>query len=349
MVGQYEASASRRRLRLLATVVTAVGVVLALGIWLSREDADQQQTAAVNEPVILGLAMQPSSALTIIALERGYFSSEGLDIRAREYVSGKRALVDGLFSGAVDMVTAAEVPVVFASFKRTDFAIIATTWSANNVNRIIARKDHGIAKPADLRGKRIATQGRSAVHFFLHLFLLKHGLSEALVDQSFMKAEELPGALARGEIDAFSMREPYISMARSTLDDEALTFAEPGLYTQMETFAVSRKIVDQRPQIVEKLLRALLGAEEFAEHRREEAIGIVARNLGVDKAAINALWPEVELRVSLEQSLLLALEDEARWAISHELTEQGAVPNYLDLIFLEGMQTVAPERVTVIR
>ena len=53
--------------------------------------------------------------------------------------------------------------------------------------------------------------------------------------------------------------------------------------------------------------------------------------------------------VSLEQQLLLTLEDEARWTISEGLADKKEVPNYLDFIYLEGLEAVKPEAVTILR
>lgn len=52
--------------------------------------------------------------------------------------------------------------------------------------------------------------------------------------------------------------------------------------------------------------------------------------------------------VALEQSLLLLLEDQARWA-NEEGLAVGPVPDYLELIHLGGLLELAPHRVSVIR
>ena len=75
---------------------------------------------------------------------------------------------------------------------------------------------------------KIATQRLSAVHYFLHLFLLKHDIEDAELE--FLKAEELPQALADGKIDAFSMREPFISEAHGLVGNNGIVFRESGTY-----------------------------------------------------------------------------------------------------------------------
>ena len=165
---------------------------------------------AIKGPLRIGVEQSPLLALVMIAEDQGFFSKQGVDVKVKYYASGKLAL-NGMFSGEVDLATPAETPIVFSSFERMDFSIVATIGSSDNDPKIVARKDRGIQKPGNLRGKCIATQKASAVHFFLHSFLVRNGLSEKDIKLSFKHPDELVPALAKGEIDAFSMREPYVS------------------------------------------------------------------------------------------------------------------------------------------
>ena len=61
------------------------------------------------------------------------------------------------------------------------------------------------------------------------------------------------------------------------------------------------------------------------------------------------LWDVFTFEISLNQSLLVALEAEARWAIKYKLTESTEVPNYLDYIYIDALEELKPEAVTIIR
>lgn len=304
--------------------------------------------AEAAEPLRIGLARQPSSALMVVAIERGYFAAEGLDVAIETFPSGKRALTEGLFAARVDVATTADVPVVFASLDRGDFRILASTYTSDDVNRIVARRDHAIAAPADLRGKRVATQRASAVHFFLHLFRLDQGLAATDLEIGYLKAEELPGALNRGEIDAFSMREPYVGEAVAVLGDNAVVFSAPGLYVQADLFVASDSVVASRRLDVEKALRALSRAEAFVREQPEQAAVLLARHLGSDETEVAKVLAAARVRLELPQDLLPRLEEMARWAKESGLVEASEMPNYLNLLHLDGLRAVRPEAVTVI-
>ena len=103
------------------------------------------------------------------------------------------------------------------------------------------------------------------------------------------------------------------------------------------------------PKVVNSFIRALIQAEEFTLSHTQEAITIIAKQLGVSYESILKLWPEVKLRISLGQSAIMLMEDIARWAITEKLTEDKAVPNSLEYIYFNGMETEKPQSVTIIR
>ena len=275
---------------------------------------------------------------------RGFFADAGLDVSVVDtYPSGKRAL-EGMLEGNVDLTISSEVPLVFRAFERDDFRILATIGTSDNEPRLIARRDKGIAEPADLRGKTIATQQASAVHYFLHLFLLKHGIEDT---PRFMRAEELPQALANGEIDAFSMREPFIGEAQQLVGD-AIVFQEPGMYLKTMNLVALNRLVRERPGAVEKVLRALKQAEEFHREHRPETLQSVADKLQTEVEQLRQLLQDVELEVTLSHALIVALEDEARWAIDNALTDKADAPDFQRLISADAIRAVKPDAVTII-
>ena len=341
-------SKSSRSLR--TTVSLALVLVLAGGAFYFLDPLDlfrTKQFTGPREAVTLGLARESLAALAMIARDRGYFAEAGLDVTVKDYKSGSLAM-KGLVAGEVAMTTAADIPIVFESMARRDFRIVATIGSSDNEPRIIARKDREVNTPADLRGKSIATQKASAVHFFLHVFLLQNGMGAEDVKLSFLKPDELVKALVDGEIDAFSMREPYISKAAKQLGDNAVVFEKPGLYRKTFNVVVTGDLLKTRPEVVRRTMNALVQAEAFAQKHPEQAIQIVAKVLESPPADIAAIWPDSVLKVSLDQSLLVSLEDEAKWIIGSKLTEVTEAPSYLEMIHVGSLKAVAPFLVSLI-
>lgn len=337
---------NRKSIILLGVIIAAI-VLIVGGFYLPGQEKPKPEFAGIREQVRMGIAQEPLGSLVIIAEEQGFFSQEGLDVTITGYPSGKRAM-EGMFNMEIDVATTAETPVVINSFDRHDFRIVASIGSLENYFKIVARKDRGIQQPADLLGKHIATQGGSAMHFFLHLFLIKNGLSDKDVNISFIKIEELPKVLVGAEVDAITAREPTISETKKLLQDNVIVFAEPKIYRSTDFLVVLNDLINNKPEVIERILRALIKAEEFEKAHPEQSVKIVSKKLGINESDMPDILNEITLEVSLDQSFLIALEDEARWAIKNNLTNKTEIPNYLDYIYADGLKSVKPEAVNII-
>lgn len=339
------APARRTTVPLLAVALLLLGTGLyVLSPW---ERLTARTAPQVREAVTFGLARESLAALAMVARDRGLFAEVGLDVTVKEYKSGQLALA-GFLAGETAIATTADIPIAFESLVRQDFGIIATIGSSDNEPRIVARKDLGVAVPADLRGKRVATQRASAVHFFLHMFLLQNGMAAEDVTVSFMKPDELVKALTEGRIDAFSMREPYVSQALKSLGEHGVVFSQPGLYRKTFNVVAANDVLKSRPQVARKVLDALLRAEIYALEYPQQAMEIVAKGLGAPPTEVAALWTDANLKVSLDQSLLISLENEAQWIIGNKLTHIAQAPSYLELLHLDALKAVDPILVSVI-
>ncbi|MEX0746237.1 MAG: ABC transporter substrate-binding protein [Phycisphaeraceae bacterium] len=296
----------------------------------------------------LGVATQAPSALLFVAIAEDFFADQGLDVAVEHYLSGSLALA-GLLDGEVDAVGVADIPIVLAAFERSDFAVVATIASARDEPAIVAHRERGIERPSDLRGKRIGTQKGSAVHFFLHRFLIHHGLLERDVEVMFLPPDELPRALSEGRIDAFCMREPFVGEALARLGDRAVVFDEEGMYLRPEYLVVSSTLLEEHPRAVERMLAGLVGAERFVRRHPDRARQVVAQASGFDEQLLAAEWDRLELDVHLDQWLFSSMEYQARWAVRVGLVESSATPNYREVLRIEPLEAVKPEAVTVIR
>ena len=322
-------------------------IILSVLFWLSNI---HYSFAAEAGTIRLGVPLQVSAAISLVAVDQGYFAKEGLKVAVKDFPSGLQALNEGLLAGEVDIVSTAEVPAVFASFARNDFSILASIGAIDGYSNIVASVKSGIRKPADLKGKRIATLKGAAVHFYLHLFLLKNHLSEKDIKLSYMKIDELPEALASGKIDAFSSTDLSVSQAKAKLgSDGIVVFEEPNLYAYIYVLVASKKFVSENPDAAKSILKALIRAEEFIKKQPEDAMKIVSKKLNLPLTEFADSWSKSSFKVQLPQSLILAMEDEARWVRDSKLVESNTLPNYLDYIHIDSLKSVRPRSVGIIR
>ncbi len=331
---------------LILVVIIALGLAVSGYFWLSQEKPGPV------EKITFGVETSLLPSVVWVAENKGYFEEEGLDVGIKEFSSGRTALAAMLNEGNLDMVTVAQTPVMFNSFDRNDYVIIAAMVSSDDDVKILARQDKGIREPSDLRGKKVGMTKGSTGHFFLGLFLTHSGLKLSEIETIDIEASELPQALEDGRVDAISTWEPHILNAKKLLGENAAVLEPRGgakIFREDFYFVPDRNFVENNPETLKRFLKAIEKGEEFIQKNREEAINIVSQRLGVNRESIVSVWDSFEFGLFLDQSILITLEDEARWAIKNNLTTATEVPNYLDYIYMDALEEVKPEAVTIIR
>jgi NitT/TauT family transport system substrate-binding protein len=300
------------------------------------------------EKIRIAYATLPETALAQIAQARGYYRDEGLEAIPRLHSFGKLALRDVL-DGKADLATVAETPLMFAIMNGEKIAVIASIQCSRKNHAIIARRDKGILRPEDLKGRKIATTMGITSEYFLDAFIAMQGIVRKELEAVNLKPEEYQEAIVNGHVDAVSAFYPYLKQIQNKLGVNGITFYDEEVYIETFSVVATQEFIRQNPGKIRKLLRALLRAEEFARGNPAEAHTIVAVFSGIDKGIVSEIWADNRFAVSLDQSLILGLEDESRWAIKGGLFKAKVVPNYLDFIYFEGLKSVKPEAVRILR
>jgi len=133
------------------------------------------------------------------------------------------------------------------------------------------------------------------------------------------------------------------------LGNKAHILFSEGIYRAAFYFVARRDFAENNPEALKGFLRAIQKGEEFIQREEDKSIGIVCQRLGSDRKLTESIWGDFVFQLMLDQMILMSLEDVARWAIKQGLTTQKEVPNYLDFIYMDALDEVRPEAVTIIR
>ena len=331
------------------TTFTVIALVMVAAAGLVGGCTGVEKPAEPPKQVSIGIgATTLLPALIHIAEEKGYFLDQGLDVMITGHPTRKAALTAAL-DGEVDVATVADTPIVFSSFERNDFSVFVTILDSAQLAKALARRDRNISDPQDLIGKKAATTIGTSAHFYMATFLGLNGIDAADVETVDLRPGEMVEAIVNGEVDAIFAWEPNVSQVAQRLGDNALML--PSMVGYMFTFNLAAKnhFIENNPELLAGMIRALAEAEQFVDGNRDESIDILASRLAAERSEIDQLWDDHKFRVSLSQSLLTTLEDQARWAIRSNLTDKTEVPNYLGLIHLDALEEVRPEAISIIR
>ncbi len=311
-------------------------------------DSTDKKPSAPPEKITIAYSATPDAGLAEVAQMKGYYLQEGLDAVAKKYPLGKFAL-QSVLDGTADFATVAETPFALAVMNGQKLSIIATIQTSKGNHVLIADKDKGILSPEDLIGKKIAATLGTSGEYFLDAFLVSRGISRKGITIVDLKPDESRDKLISGAVDAILALPSVVVQVQGKMGDRAIIFDDKDIFTQFFIIAAKQDFIQKNPDKVRKLLRALVRAEEFIKQKPAEAQKIVAEFIGQDEASLGKIWAVNDFNVTLSQSMLLALEDLSRWAIRNRHTKARAVPDYLSIIYFDGLKSVKPEAVRILR
>jgi NitT/TauT family transport system substrate-binding protein len=330
------------------------GRLAALGLALFALTACKQTQESAQQAVSKAAAVtichgSVTDILPRIALDQGYFADEGLSVTIKDMSDGKLAF-DGLLNGECNFAVNGAPPIVAKTDpEHANFAILATVMADDDSARIIARRDRGISRPLDLKGKRIGVKKGIIGHFFLDLFIMKHGLAQTDVIQVFMDTDTFQSALVAGEIDGFSMTNKMVNAAARSLGDQAIVFSEPGLNI-IYGILTTRTDVPLNLQAAPQLLKALVRAEEYVKLEPAAAKGIVAKAVKLTEQEIDDIWARTTIEVALANNLFVNLEDQYKWLVERGISPAAAVfPNFLAVVEPSYLSAIKQDSVSVIK
>ena len=336
---------NKKKSSVLAAVVLISAAVFSLLAYLNS------QKPYTGEMESITVAYSPFESVTLfwIAENQQFFARNGLNVTSHKYDTGAGAL-EGVLKGEADIAVGTnEFPLVVNAFNQARILTIGSI-SKSEFIYLVGRADRGIENFLDLKRKTVGTTFGTIAHFYLGRFLNLNGLNLQDITLVDLKTPaEWVDAVVNGYIDAVVTAQPYSDLAKDGLGDNAVVWSVQSgqpLYTQA---IASDEWITAHPELVNRFLKSLLDAEEFVVNHPAEAKATVKSQMNFTNEYTETVWKQNQFLLALDQSLILTMESEARWMISNNLTEQTMVPDFLNYIYLDGLNSIKTESVTIIR
>jgi ABC-type nitrate/sulfonate/bicarbonate transport system substrate-binding protein len=335
---------NKRKLTILITAIIVFAIVLSSFVYLNFQNPYSGKTESIN------VAYSPFESVTLfwVAEEQHFFIQNGINVTSYKYSTGAGAL-DVVLRGEADIVVGTtEFPFTSRVLNQARISTIGSIAKSDFIN-LVARADRGINQVSDLKGKTIGTTLGTIAHFYLGRFLELNGLSIQNVTLIDLKTPaEWVDAVVNGSIDAVATAQPYADMAKDGLGGNAIVWSiQSGQPLYAQAIATNEWITNH-PELVTRFLKSLSQAEDYIIDHAADAKAIVKNQLSLSDAYVDKVWSQNKFSLSLDQSLLLAMQDEAQWLISNNLTNATAVPNFINYVYVDGLKSVKPGTVNII-
>jgi sulfonate transport system substrate-binding protein len=187
----------------------------------------------------------------------------GYKVSWTEFPSGP-PLMEAINVGAIDFGNAGEAPPIFAQAAGAPLVYVAYEPPAPQGEAILVPKDSKLQSVADLKGKKVALNKGSNVHYLLVKALEKAGLKYSDVELAFLAPADARAAFERGAVDAWVIWDPF--QAAAEVATQARTLADgTDVVANHQFYLSSRKFIDTESKVVDVVLKELSEVDTWAK------------------------------------------------------------------------------------
>ncbi|WP_418184725.1 sulfonate ABC transporter substrate-binding protein [Aliarcobacter vitoriensis] len=181
------------------------------------------------------------------ALEKR-LESIGVKVSWIEFPAGPQ-LLEGLNVGSIDLGTVGETPPIFAQAANAKIKYIAYKTGFPKSEAILVQKDSPIKTVADLKGKKVALNKGSNVHYLLVKALEEAGLKYSDIQPIFLPPADARAAFEKGSVDAWVIWDPFFAAAElkigaKNLKDGVNLVNNYQFYLVEESYIKNKEVLD---------------------------------------------------------------------------------------------------------
>ncbi len=268
------------------------------------------------DALALGVVVDPAWGQIPAAQSLDLFAKAGVSVKITNFSSGADAM-KALLGGAVDVVTAADVPTSSSIVASDKVRVIAQTASHSNM-RIVAAGDRGIRQLSDLGGRAIGTALGSSANYMAATTLEHHQVNARLVQ---VAPPEIRTALTRGDIDAAAIFEPYATQITESLGADAVILPSDPPYTSRVFLNTRADVAAGKRAALSRLLAAVACASRLIEAKTPGAVQPIGKATGLAGVTLEQVVGGYDYRLSLDQHVPETLATLVDWGVA-----QGKLP-----------------------
>jgi sulfonate transport system substrate-binding protein len=241
-----------------------------------------QAQAQSEQEKVLRIGYQKYGTLVLLkargTLEKR-LAEQGIEVQWTEFPGGPQ-LLEGLNVGSIDFGTTGEAPPIFAQAAGADLLYVAHEPPAPNAEAILVPKDSPLQSVAELKGKKIAFNKGSNVHYLLVRALEDAGLKYSDIQPVYLPPADARAAFERGSVDAWVIWDPFQAAAEHQLQARTLRDGQ-GLVANHQFYLAAKPYAEKHPEVVNVLVEEIRSVGDWTRSNSAEAIAQVAPLLGL--------------------------------------------------------------------
>ncbi len=296
-------------------------------------------TAAVAQVKEVRIDFATYNPVSLLLKEKGFLEKElakdSIGVRWVQSLGSNKAL-EFLNAGSIDFGSTAGAAALIGRINGNPIKSIYV-YSRPEWTALVTRKDTGIAKVEDLKGKRVAVTRGTDPHIFLVRALQEAKLTEKDVKLVLLQHPDGRTALERGDVDAWAGLDPL--MAAAEVESGAQLFYRNAGANTWGVLNVSETFAKENPALVERVLKAYEEARKYALANPAELKKILVTYTKLAEPVIERQLERTELthssigQAQVDTILAAGLALQQAGVITPETNVRAAVDSLIDRRF----------------
>jgi sulfonate transport system substrate-binding protein len=208
----------------------------------------------------------------------------GYKVTWAEFPAGPQ-LIEAINVGAIDFGSTGEAPPIFAQAAGVPLSYVAHEPPAPQGEAILVPKGSPIQGVTDLKGKKVALNKGSNVHYLLVKALEKAGVAYADIQPVFLPPADARAAFEKGAVDAWAIWDPFQAAAEVAIGARTLVNGE-GLVPNHQFYLGASKFVADNPVAVEALVAAIGEVDRSVAKDPEAAAAQLSPGINIPPAVL---------------------------------------------------------------
>ena len=205
--------------------------------------------------------------------------SRGYDVTWTEFPGGPQ-LLEALNVGAIDFGTTGEAPPIFAQAAGAPLVYVGYEPAAPRGEAIIVPADSPLQGAADLKGRKVALNRGSNVHYLLVRAIAAAGLKVRDIEPVYLAPADARAAFERGAVDAWVIWDPFLAAAQAATGARTLVDGT-GLVDNHQFYLASRDLAAREPGTIHAIIEELDAADRWAAGNQEEVARLFGPRVGI--------------------------------------------------------------------
>ncbi|RZL90496.1 MAG: sulfonate ABC transporter substrate-binding protein [Variovorax sp.] len=265
----------------------------------NRRQLIQGVAAAIAWPSFAAFAQAPARQLRIgnqkgqLSLLKGRGTLEkrlaplGVSVKWTEFAAGPVQL-EALNVGSIDFGDVGEAPPIFAQAAGAPLAYVAATVQRPRAEAVLVPQGSAIQSVADLKGRKIALNKGSNVHYFIVKLAEKAGLNYGDLNLVYLPPADARAAFEKGSIDAWVIWDPFLASAEKTLGARVLADAS-GVVGNRGYYFSSLDYVAKNQDVLSLLTEEINRVDQWAAANKDAYAAELSALWGIPKPVVDVV------------------------------------------------------------